>query len=104
MSSKYFGIYTFILMMIAYLFSFFDREYIPADAFLTKIELLKPEWIFLPYHGIIQSLPTDASVIVIVLSIIALGYIPYLSSYHKQKIWILLLFSILILSALISYS
>jgi quinol-cytochrome oxidoreductase complex cytochrome b subunit len=104
MSSKYFGIYTCILMMIAYLFSFFYREDLPADAFLTKIESLKPEWIFLPYHGIIQSLPTDASVIVIVLSIIALGYIPYLSSYHKQKIWILLLFSILILSALISYS
>lgn len=103
LSSKYFGLYTLVLIMIAYIFSFFDREYIPADAFLTKIELLKPEWIFLPYHGITQSLPTDASVIGIILSIIALGYIPYLSSHHKQKIWILVLFSILILSAFLSY-
>jgi quinol-cytochrome oxidoreductase complex cytochrome b subunit len=103
-SSKYFGIYTFILMMFAYIFSFFVRDNIPADAFLTKIESLKPEWIFLPYHGIIQSLPTDASIMVIVLSIIALGYIPYMSSHYKQKIWILLLFSILIFSALMSYS
>lgn len=104
MSSKLFGIYTFILIIFAYIFSFFVGDKIPADAFLTKIEALKPEWIFLPYHGIIQSLPTDASIIVILLSIIALGYIPYISTHFKQKIWIVILFSILLLYALLSYS
>lgn len=99
-------LYGFILFFILLFYLIFNDpnlaghpdNYIPANPMSTPAHIV-PEWYFLPFYAMLRSIPNKlGGVVVLLLSIVILGLLPFLSNYgirsfrfklgHKVFFWL----------------
>jgi len=81
--------YSFLILLLAYTFFVFFQpdllghsdNYIMADAGVTPSHIV-PEWYFLPFYGVLRSIPSKVGgVLLLVLIIVGFIILPFVSRY-----------------------